>query len=225
MFLSHTHTDDVQDLALVLMEDSAIEDGGLSWLDHSWDQVKAQSPWRFMKPKCSYRMAPGNKMTQMALYMPYLNLGIHDALPTPQRKTYEDLLEDYATKVIHGSHTLDEFYYHSCEEQEDLRRDVISRNADQVLSKTIHGPIKDLTWWALVNVHQIWVWVIDESMLPFPLPSFLFILPFLCCFRLSFSFIMLSFVAIIVLDICIDWFVKKLSSHLLPIGWTRWTTR
>ena len=160
------------------MEDSAIEDGGISWLDHSWDQVKAQSPWRFMKPKCSYRMAPGNKMTQMALYMPYLNLGIHDALPTPQRKTYEDLLEDYATKVIHGSHTLDEFYYHSCEEP-DLRRDVIIRNADQVLSKTIHGPIKDLTWWAVVNVDQIWVWVIDESKLFLSPPVLSFLLLFL----------------------------------------------
>ncbi|KAI9896792.1 hypothetical protein N3K66_007814 [Trichothecium roseum] len=152
----------MKDLALALMEDSAIEDGGLSWLDHSWNQVMGQSPWRFMKPKCAYRMTPGDKMTQMALYMPYLNLGIHDALPTPQRKMYEDLLKDYTAKVIHGSHTLDEFYYHSCEEQ-GLRLDVLSRNEDQVLSKTIHGPIKNLSWWALVNVDQIWVWVIDEK--------------------------------------------------------------
>lgn len=94
--------------------------------------------------------------------MPYLTLAIHKKNPAHFEPEYQQLLEDYSDTVIHGSRTLDEFYYHSCED-ENLRRDILTRNEDQVLSKTIHGYVSNLSSWVLLNVDQVWIWVVDES--------------------------------------------------------------
>ena len=119
---------------------------------------------RYMKPKCVNRMNGSRHVAQAALYMPYLTLAMHRERSTKHTETYEALIKDYDSNVIHGSRTLDEFYYHSCEDQ-NLRLDIINRNQDQVLSKTIHGLMGDLESWILLNVDQVWVWVVDHSKL------------------------------------------------------------
>lgn len=64
--------------------------------------------------------------------------------------------------MIHGSRTLDEFYYHFSSEtrfQEDMRR----RNLDQVVTKEIDGDLESRSHFTALRVDQVWLWMLDSS--------------------------------------------------------------
>ncbi|KAK1953533.1 ankyrin [Colletotrichum sublineola] len=88
------------------------------------------------------------------------------------RKKYEELLNEYSGKIVHGSSTLDESYYHFGTDQESLH-DKDKRNSSQAQNR---GQIqKDLSqgeeqqnlgpYWLLVRVNQLWIWTIDDKWL------------------------------------------------------------
>src|SRR2546423_3036665 len=71
--------------------------------------------------------------------MAYLTFATHTSEKPrrdPMYKRYRQLLDAYEGKVIHGSRTLDEFYYHFLSNMED-------RNADQVVTKWIDKQRRD----------------------------------------------------------------------------------
>lgn len=86
----------------------------------------------------------------------------------------DDRLVSYYTTqnhVVHGPRTLDEYFYHSCRLRE-AEKTMDERNRDQVLSKTLHDDLCDRDDWVLVNVDQLWIWIVNYSM-------YLVFLPFL----------------------------------------------
>lgn len=78
------------------------------------------------------------------------------------KERHWDLLRTYENKVIHGSPTLDESYYHFADDprSQDDRRD---RNKTQVVTKILEPYEKDFPFWTLLRVNQLWVWVISDS--------------------------------------------------------------
>lgn len=89
--------------------------------------------------------------------------------PVPPRELYQGLLKAYKGDLIHGSRTLDESYYHSLADMEDMNH----RNSDQVVTKRAQHlrikakegkrPNKSLSKLPMLRVDQLWLWVIDES--------------------------------------------------------------
>ncbi len=71
----------------------------------------------------------------------------------------------YADEPLHGSRTLDEFYYHFSSEERFLE-DMRQRNLDQVVTKAIDGPPDGKETWTSVRVDQVWLWMLDECMSP-----------------------------------------------------------
>ncbi|KAG4275635.1 hypothetical protein FPRO04_14341 [Fusarium proliferatum] len=98
---------------------------------------------------------------QLALYMPYLTFAreAQDAKGSPE---YTNLLECYKQNVIHGSRTLDEFFYHFAQDAK-LKSEMQRRNGDQVVTREITGPTKGLEYWTILRVDQLWLWVVDEK--------------------------------------------------------------
>ncbi|KAM0544379.1 hypothetical protein ACHAPJ_011838 [Fusarium lateritium] len=115
-----------------------------------------------------------------AIYMPYLTFSAHyrdDASLEPVNNTnsekerleqlrkakekYIGLLQAYDGSVIHGSPTLDEWYYHFADDRESTK-DKIYRNQTQVVSKSLEADISKLTHWPLLRVNQLWIWTIDN---------------------------------------------------------------
>lgn len=80
-------------------------------------------------------------------------------------KIDDRLLSHYKSHnhVIHGPRTLDEYFYHCCR-LENAEKTMKDRNGDQVLSKTLHEKLCDRSDWILVNVDQLWIWIVNESM-------------------------------------------------------------
>ncbi|KAF7954055.1 uncharacterized protein EAE97_001453 [Botrytis byssoidea] len=75
---------------------------------------------------------------RVALYMPYITIGsCHQRDTKPKiyidppkfRKSYNNLMEVYKDKVIHGTRSLDQFYYHSL-------ADVSLRDQSQVVTRS-----------------------------------------------------------------------------------------
>lgn len=103
--------------------------------------------------------------------MPYIAFGSCHQKPTEakmcidppaSRKSYNDLMEVYKDKVIHGTRSLDQFYYHSLV-------DMPLRDRSQVVTRSFlkikNGDSVDkseVTWPYLV-VDQLWLWIIDEG--------------------------------------------------------------
>ncbi|KAK5995630.1 Ankyrin-R-like protein [Cladobotryum mycophilum] len=148
----------VKDLAFTLSADSRIDNYRLGWLNRSWDEIEGLSPTScFMKPRfvCKDKNQSGEPM---AIYMPYLTLGNYTpgGLKDP---IYQRLFNDYKNVTLHTSQTLDEFYHYSCRNQ-NLLENIQRRNADQVVTKNIR---KYQDSCILVNVNQIWIWVIDSK--------------------------------------------------------------
>ncbi|KAI0896458.1 hypothetical protein F4806DRAFT_464636 [Annulohypoxylon nitens] len=143
-----------------------------SFFRDSWLQVPdRKSLSRSMKPQCVSHGANKYK----AIYMPYLtfsrklraNMARDDKVAEDLIKARErhwDLLRTYENKVIHGSPTLDESYYHFADDprSQDDRRD---RNKTQVVTKIIEPYEKDFPFWTLLRVNQLWVWVISDKLL------------------------------------------------------------
>ncbi|KAF4339903.1 ankyrin unc44 [Fusarium beomiforme] len=116
-----------------------------------------------------------------ALYMPYFCFSSHceDDLDHSQDEDkfklfvdYKKLIEGYNKSVIHGSPTLDEWYYHFSNDKES-REDKIKRNREQVVTKFLSEMAKpastngntnpDPNQWTVLRVNQIWVWTISDS--------------------------------------------------------------
>ncbi|KAI1439371.1 hypothetical protein F5Y02DRAFT_424078 [Annulohypoxylon stygium] len=143
-----------------------------SFFRDSWLQVPdRKSPSRSMKPQCVSHGANKYK----AIYMPYLTFSrklrasmarddkvAEDLIKAKER--HWDLLRTYENKVIHGSPTLDESYYHFADDprSQDDRRD---RNKTQVVTKILEPYEKDFPFWTLLRVNQLWVWVISDKLL------------------------------------------------------------
>ncbi|KFH45075.1 Serine/threonine-protein phosphatase 6 regulatory ankyrin repeat subunit C-like protein [Hapsidospora chrysogenum ATCC 11550] len=104
----------------------------------------------------------------MALYpqIPYLTFSKErsEGLESEARNNYESLLAEYDEYVIHGSRTLDEFYYHFSSEERFLE-DMRERNLDQVVTKAIDGSPDGNDDWTSVRVDQAWLWMLDEDTL------------------------------------------------------------
>lgn len=83
----------------------------------------------------------------------------------PENPDYQRLLDAYAGKVVHGSQTLDESYYHSLTDP-DAISDMARRNRDQVVTKRVQSfPYKNQKKpWTIIRVDQLWIWVIDSGM-------------------------------------------------------------
>lgn len=79
----------------------------------------------------------------------------------------QELFKVYRNWVIHQPTTLDEFYYQFASD-EDSVRDRNSRNKDQVVTKYLRrgADMGKERFWPLLRVSQLWIWTIDESMLP-----------------------------------------------------------
>ncbi|KAF5974783.1 ankyrin unc44 [Fusarium coicis] len=110
-----------------------------------------------------------------ALYMPFFCFSTHCPQMRGKEKLWDDyldLLEGYGNSVIHGSPTLDEWYYHFSNDRESLEdRDL--RNQGQVVSKSLsevaNEPVertsrdtkpKRIT---ILRVNQIWIWTISNK--------------------------------------------------------------
>ncbi|KAH7169524.1 hypothetical protein DER46DRAFT_645872 [Fusarium sp. MPI-SDFR-AT-0072] len=98
---------------------------------------------------------------QLALYMPYLTFA-RETQDTKDSPEYTNLLECYKQNVIHGSRTLDEFFYHFAQDAK-LKSEMQRRNGDQVVTREINGPTKGLECWTILRVDQLWLWIVDEK--------------------------------------------------------------
>lgn len=67
------------------------------------------------------------------------------------------LMEAYKGRVVHGSRTLDQYYYWSLTDEETKRRD-----NDQVVTRYLED--KKCATSKLLRIDMLWLWVIDESI-------------------------------------------------------------
>lgn len=64
--------------------------------------------------------------------------------------------------VVHEMRTLDEYFYHCCQ-LEDIGQAMEDRNGDQVLSRYAHKRLAARADRVLVNVGQLWVWIVNKG--------------------------------------------------------------
>ncbi|KAG9255662.1 ankyrin repeat-containing domain protein [Emericellopsis atlantica] len=145
-----------------------------AFLRKTWLQTPDRtSKTRFMKPRC---VQDGDNYP-LALYVPYLTFSQE---ATDRRRLspsddyfknlekYSKLLEEYRDSVIHGSRTLDEFYYHFASD-ERFQKDMQIRNLDQVVTKAIDGSPMGMAdamhLFTAVRVDQLWLWMLDDQTL------------------------------------------------------------
>jgi hypothetical protein len=90
--------------------------------------------------------------------IPYLTLS-----DSNQRNDhYHKLLESYKDSILHGSRTLDEFYYQNISDAEISRR-----NQTQVVTRRVHSSLPGgQKSWPIIRVDQLWIWMVDESAAP-----------------------------------------------------------
>ncbi|KAE8449130.1 hypothetical protein EG329_008514 [Mollisiaceae sp. DMI_Dod_QoI] len=84
-----------------------------------------------------------------------------------EAETYQNLFEAYKHmgSIIHGSRTLDEFFYHSLSDK-DAQADLEIRNKDQVTTKRIRHVISHVGgpgYWTIIRVDQLWLWIVDNK--------------------------------------------------------------
>lgn len=78
----------------------------------------------------------------------------------------KELFEAYKGKTIHGSSTLDEYYYHFADDSASIE-DRNGRNASQVVTRYLHSRgVKGSDSWRLLRVNQLWAWAIEDSKSP-----------------------------------------------------------
>jgi hypothetical protein len=90
--------------------------------------------------------------------MPYLTFAALQDAKAKNRSaisSHKKLMEGYTGKIVHGSRTLDQYYYSSLE-------DTNARDKDQVITRYFER--KNNTKPQMLRVDQLWLWVIDESM-------------------------------------------------------------
>ncbi|KAM3500604.1 hypothetical protein MY10362_006262 [Beauveria mimosiformis] len=140
-----------------------MDDGGLdstrqhshrSWLLCSGKEVIGR-PERtgYMKPQCLMR-----NFERMPYVAPAWRC---DALY--KSSDYKALLDFYQDKetIIHGTRTLDEYFYHSCLDSR-LTESIQALNDDQILGKNVRNDVDKDAYGFQVNVDQLWIWVLDE---------------------------------------------------------------
>ncbi|KAK1711763.1 hypothetical protein BDP67DRAFT_566638 [Colletotrichum lupini] len=156
-----------------------------SFFRDSWVEVPDKiSASRMMRPRF-VETVQENETPASAVYMPYLSYatqcreeeGEEPFSPTPdveddpknvlqalraEKYKYEQLLSTYKPGVIHGSSTLDEWYYHFASDQE-ASKDRKARNESQVVTKGLPGKIEDKDFWPLIRVNQLWIWTIADT--------------------------------------------------------------
>lgn len=66
------------------------------------------------------------------------------------------------SEVIHGSRTLDEYYYQFASDKDYQQKDIDKRNRDQVVTRWLHrdDKIDGLESWVMLRVDQLWLWII-----------------------------------------------------------------
>ncbi|SCB63976.1 unnamed protein product [Fusarium graminearum] len=118
-----------------------------------------------------------------AIYMPYLAFSTQhrddiDLGPTESPNSDKAKLEQvkkaseihknhmqcYGGSVVHGSPTLDEWYYHFAEDPESTQ-ERLYRNQSQVVNKNLQVDANQLAHWPLLRVNQLWIWTIDNKWL------------------------------------------------------------
>lgn len=78
---------------------------------------------------------------------------------------YNALLKYYEKKTIHGTRSLDQFFYNSVSDT-----DMDDRDQNQVFTRSFFdarngdGVHEDHKTWPFLAVDQLWLWVIDEGM-------------------------------------------------------------
>ncbi|KAK1847433.1 hypothetical protein CCHR01_09959 [Colletotrichum chrysophilum] len=77
--------------------------------------------------------------------------------------TYQVLLDEYKGKIIHGSSTLDESYYHFGDDPGSIE-DRMRRNKTQVVTE-IWRKKRLGSYWLLIRVNQLWIWTINNRWL------------------------------------------------------------
>lgn len=99
--------------------------------------------------------------------MPYITFSEQRKDGTTSEE-YQKLLKCYENTnvVMHGTRTLDEFYYHFERDhasEEERRR----RNKDQIVTAELNagGDVAECESWTILTVDQLWLWVINESEL------------------------------------------------------------
>ncbi|KAI1419254.1 hypothetical protein F5Y12DRAFT_278246 [Xylaria sp. FL1777] len=96
--------------------------------------------------------------------MPYVTFGYcyQRGKKSEFHNKYEELMEAYKAKTIHGTRSLDEFYYSSLPEMDE-------RNQNQVVTRSFFGTPNGKgvpqghQQWPYLAVDQLWLWVIDEE--------------------------------------------------------------
>ncbi|KAI9746377.1 MAG: hypothetical protein M1818_000090 [Claussenomyces sp. TS43310] len=114
---------------------------------------------RLMKPSCRRDTTDD----RLVLCMPYLTFARQTLDSTKESACYDKLLEVYNGKMIHGSQTLDEFFYHDLSDRDRTTLDV--RDSDQVVTRYIERTPKG-PWeggWTILRVDQLWLWQIDKD--------------------------------------------------------------
>lgn len=94
--------------------------------------------------------------------MPYLTFATQNSAMTNSMKPFKDV-----SQVIHGSRTLDEYYYQFASDKDYQQEDIDKRNRDQVVTRWLHRGegIDDLQSWVVLRVDQLWLWVIAPGKL------------------------------------------------------------
>ncbi|RYP09134.1 hypothetical protein DL765_008559 [Monosporascus sp. GIB2] len=83
-----------------------------------------------------------------------------------EKTRYQELLDCHKNETIHGSRTLDEFYYQFNPDKGDNPEDINRRNKDQIVTKELYDDNCDnLDEWILLRVDQLWLWIITPDTL------------------------------------------------------------
>ncbi|KAM7208059.1 ankyrin-3 [Naviculisporaceae sp. PSN 640] len=141
----------------------------MSFFKKGWQEIPhGSSKSRLMKPGYVHETTPwacnsGEADVMSALYMPYIRFGRFQKEGDGDSR-YKDLMNAYKDQTIHGTRTLDEFYYHTAGD-ERLERDMERRNQDQVVTKELEGDVKKLALpsWTILRIDELWVWVLNKQ--------------------------------------------------------------
>lgn len=99
-----------------------------------------------------------------------------------ERRRHIRFLQSHNKDIVHGSRTLDEFYYQHLvasgdrletadqsrqDKQKRFANDMRERNHGQVASRYFYGEdLEQREHWDILRVDQLWMWIIDESESP-----------------------------------------------------------
>ncbi|RYP13074.1 hypothetical protein DL767_010947 [Monosporascus sp. MG133] len=130
------------------------------------DQGKESEKTELLPESNKSKDGNNQRFERVALYMPYVNFAIQvkEDKENEHKTSYQALLDLYKDETIHGSRTLDEFYYQFNPDKGDNPEDINRRNKDQIVTKELHDDNCDnLDEWILLRVDQLWLWIITPD--------------------------------------------------------------